>query len=423
MKTKITLIASLLLVLSFQSKAQDVVNLTTTDNIVTVLSAQTGSNIVLVVPSGYTNPQGINSIDLSLMPISITKLTLKGDGTKPTFKIKTLLIPASLSSSIKFQDLNIIGGDETAPASNYVLNNPAANAIPVVDTVAFNNCNIANCRGIVRLQTSGTTYKNIVINNCIMSNIVDYGLVTTAAGSVITNLTISKSTIYGMPSTVLNVAAGTALSTLTISDCTFDNMVNTAGKYLIDLGASNTTTVLNISNTIVGKNLNLATTGAKGIRGGTGFTYTVSNSYTTSDWVTTGNALVGFTAYANPSTSLFKTPTVYNSTAPQTTTVGDYKIIDTNFAAKNSAGDPRWYFDAVTALNDPKTSNISITCSDGTLNLSEMTNVKLFSLSGQLVRTAELTNSVLLSDLSKGIYIAKAGTECKGFSIQKFIIK
>ena len=423
MKTKITLIASLLLVLSFQTKAQDVINLGTTDNIATVLSNQTGTNIVLVVPTGYTNPQGINAIDLTLMPTTITKLTLKGDGTKPTFKIKTLVIPATLTSSLKFQDLNIIGGDEIAPASNYVLNNAAANATPVVDTVLFSNCSIANVRGIIRLQTTGTTYKNIAINNCIMSNIVDYGMVTTAAGSVITNLTISKSTIYGMPSTVLNVAAGTALGTLTISDCTFDNMVNGAGKYLIDLGASNTTTVLTISNTIVGKNLGLATTGAKGIRGGTGYTYTVTNSYTTSDWVTSSNALVGFTAYASPSTTLFKTPTVYNSTAPQTTTAGNYKIIDTNFAGKNSAGDPRWYYDAITALNVPKTSTISITYSDGTLNLSEMTNVKLFSLSGQLVKSAELANSVSISDLSKGVYIAKAGSERTGFTVQKIALK
>ncbi|MFW9596340.1 MAG: hypothetical protein ACMV0Y_00140 [Paludibacter sp.] len=47
--------------------AQDIVNLTTTQTISDALSSYsgTGDNVVLIVPAGYTNPQGTTLTDLT----------------------------------------------------------------------------------------------------------------------------------------------------------------------------------------------------------------------------------------------------------------------------------------------------------------------------------------------------------------------
>ena len=97
-------------------KAQDIINLGVTDDIKTTLSTYTGTNVVLVIPTGYTNPQSVptlsgttytwNSIDLSTLTnlTSSTKITISGDGTNPTLTLKAITLPAALSK-IEFKNL------------------------------------------------------------------------------------------------------------------------------------------------------------------------------------------------------------------------------------------------------------------------------------------------------------------------------
>ena len=403
--------------------AQDVINLGVNDSLGLAIRSYAGlaPDLTVVIPSGYSNPEGagvaIKSIDLSstLTPISTTlkKITIKGDGSKPTLKIKTFVLPASLSTALKFQDLNIIGADPVA-ANNYLINNASANPVPIVDTISLKGCSVSNFRGMIRLQTSGTTYKNIVINNSIISNIVDYTLINVAAGTTVDNIVISNSTVYGVSGTLLTLSAGNALSKVTISNSTFDNVVMTSTKYFIDFGTANASPVLTISNTIIGKNFG---SGVKGIRGAANWTYTTTNSYTTSDWVTSGNALTGFTAYTSTAATLFKTPTTYVVGAPQSASIGDYSIIDATFAGKNNAGDPRWYSATTTDVSSPKASSIIISYNGIEISLTEAQDINIYSVTGNLLKSAKKVNVISVTDLPKGIYLVKAGSAVRKLMI------
>jgi len=262
-------------------------------------------------------------------------------------------------------------------------------------------------------MNSGNNFTNVIINNCIFRNIGSYNVFN--PGGILTNLTVSKSTFYGINGNVfaLGVSAPPYPSAVTISDCTFAD-INIAGtKYFIDLGTTDSVTVLTIKNTILGKTLNSAT---KGIRyGGINYTYSVTNSYTTSDWVTASNNVIGFTAYANAQSNLFKSPSVYTSDAVGTeATVGDYTLIDKSLG---NIGDPRWY-PTTTGVNSPNASSTVISYNGKEISLNEVQDVTIYSVTGDLLKSAKGVNVIAVGNLSHGIYIVKAGT-----TVQKFIVQ
>ena len=349
------------------------------------------SDLTIVIPAGYTNPEGtattIKNIDLTAAyhPINtnLKRLTIKGDGTYPTLKLKLFVLPLSLSTLLKFQDINLVGADATV-ANNYILNNAAANPVPSVDTVTFEGCKITNVRGIIRYQTASTTYKNINFKNCILANLGTYGVISCIASTVLNNISVQNTTIYGIVTNSF-VISPLLPTTFVMSNCTIDNVNGSStSKYLIDFGTANTTTALSISNTILGK----ATTAAnKGIRAGTGFTYTVTNSYKASDWLTSGgSAVVGFSDYTSASTALFNSPTVFDGTN-NTATEGDYNIKDGTFAGATSAGDPRWYNPAI------KLSALSFGGFTYATGSSDPSAEKSFSISADHISSALTINA------------------------------
>ena len=357
----------------------------------TIRNNSSVSDLTIVIPAGYTSPEGsaitIKNIDLTATYIPINsnlkRLTIKGDGTYPTLKVQLFVLPSTLTSLLKFQNLNLVGANATV-SSNYILNNATANPVPAVDTVAFEGCKVTNVRGVIRYQTANTTYKNINFKNCILANIGSYGVIGCAASSALNNVLVQNSTIYGVITNTFVISPAVP-TTFTMSNCTIDNVNGSStSKYLIDLGSSNTTTALSISNSILGK----ATTAAnKGIRGGTGFTYTVTNSYKTSDWVTSGgSAVVGFTDYTSASTALFVAPTTFDGTN-NTATEGDYNIKDGTFAGANSAGDPRWYTPAI------KLSALSIGGFNYTTGGLLPSTEKTFSISADHISSALTLNA------------------------------
>ncbi|MDO9153729.1 MAG: DUF4957 domain-containing protein [Paludibacter sp.] len=321
--------------------ATHVITLSPTDGIGTVLNAYSGfdESVTVIVPAGYTSIEytGIapSNIILSAIPSTIKHLIIKGDGTNPTLLMRGFTFPATGLVTFTVKDLTMKGIEDVSSGALSLTNYVAQSGAVVINSVIFDNCTIANFRGVIRMN-SGNAFTNLTFDHCIIRNIKDYNILNTAAGSTLTNLTFKNSTVYGLNGNVFG-ASGNVPTTVTIADCTFDNIGFVTGKYLIDLGTANTTTALTITNTILGKTLS---SGYKGIRGGTDWTYTVTNSYVTSDWVAAANPVVGFTSYSNASTILFKTPTVYDGTNT-TATIGDYKLMDKSVAG--NVGDPRWY--------------------------------------------------------------------------------
>jgi len=414
--------------------AQDIINLGVNDDIKVKLAGYTGSNVVLVIPAGYTNPQSVpsstvtgtppvttyswSSLDLSTLTnlTSTTKITIKGDGSNPTLTLKTLTLPAALSK-IAFKDLTITGieplgkvpGNVVDPTVNYIFNQGTA-AATVVDSIIFDNCNISTFRSLVRFQnanatTAATQFANHVnINNCIIHNFADYGVIyNSTTGGFFGPIKVTKSTFYGFGATVFMLQKNS--TSIDITDCTFDNVVGGSGKALVDL--STLVAPVTITNCILGKT-QLA---SGGLTVKTAGTLTITNSYNTSDWTAsvstaTAGTTGSFTAYTGASTDLFtnvSVSTIASASAPYTTTVGNYKIKATTFAGANSAGDPRWYLTATAVKQVLTDKGVSF-------NGTEIVNAKGLSLEVYSVlgkRVASSLTSIPTTNFQKGVYIVR----------------
>ncbi len=420
----------------FTTKAQDVIKLGINDDIKTILTAYTGTNVVLVIPAGYTNPQNVpvastttpityswNNIDLSTLTnlTSSTKITFKGDGSKPTLSLKAITLPAALSK-IAFKDLTITGtvpvgnvpGSTIDPTLNYIFNQ-GASAPSIVDSIVLDNCNISTFRSLVRFQsaaavTSPTQKANtVIINNCVVSNFADYGVVyNSTTGGFFGPVKVTKSTFYGFGATVFMLQKNA--TSIDITDCTFDNIVGASAKALVDL--STLVAPVTITNCILGK----TQLSSGGLTIKTAGTLTITNCYSTTDWTAaTSTASAGitgtFTAYSGASTDLFTSVSVSTVAAagppatPYTTTVGNYKIKDATFAGKNSAGDPRWYYNSVQAVNQVLSDK------GVSFNGTEILNTKglyieVYNMLGKKVAASKTTIST--TNYQKGVYVVRA---------------
>jgi hypothetical protein len=410
-------------------KAQDIIKLGVTDDIKVTLAAYTGNNVVLVIPEGYTNPQSTpvastttpityswNTLDLSTLTnlTSTTKITFMGDGTSPTLTLKTITLPPALSK-IEFQGLTITGaspfslvpGNPIDPTANYVFNQ-GASAAAMIDSLVFDNCNISSLRSTLRFQGTSTNQgvNNIIINNCIEHNFADYGVLYCSiltSGPTLGKVKVSKSTFYGFGASVFALQSNA--TSVDISDCTFDNIINITGsKLLVDLKAL--VVPVTITNCILGKAISTAKTVS------TGGTLTITNSYTTSDWLAAGSTATAgitgaFTAITDASTDLFTSvsvSTAATASTPYTTTVGNYKIKDTSFAGANSAGDPRWYLNAVQGIKQVL-SDKGVSFNGTEIVNKNGLSIEVYSVLGKRVTTS-MTN-ISTTNFRKGIYIVR----------------
>ena len=374
--------------------AQDIVNLTTTQTISDALSSYsgTGDNVVLIVPAGYTNPQGTTLTDLTTYSWikASTKLTIKGDGTMPTANLSQFKLPIALT---KFEVSNlVIVGPNTSLTSNYLVN-MSDKTTAEIDSFVISNCIVEGYRSMLRFQNTDVAVKQrakaVVIRNSVFRNFPDYGVVyNNKAASFMDNISVNNCTFYGMFDYVLNIPNN--ITSVNVSNSTFDNVgLNKASpRNVVNLGSQ--TTPINFSNNIVGRSL---TAGAL-INGGT---ITISNSYLTSDATfiesvpaagTTASGAVQKLAVS--ASVLFKTLSSVSGTgAAQSTTVGDYTIIDNTFVGKSSAGDPRWYA-VSTSINNVQINSNSL--------------VSIYTVEGKILRKNVLFKDVV-NQLKNGIYI------------------
>jgi len=418
MKTKILLFS---LLLSFNSliQAQDIITLGAADPIGTALSAYTGNNVVLIIPAGYTNPQGTTAISIPVLTAG-AKITFRGDGSKPELKIKGLTLPTGLNvSAIKFEGLTLSGAT-TDPTANYVINVAAGIAV-TIDSLIFNGCNISTFRSLLRFQSTTATpdqiANNFVLNNCILNNCSDYGVVyNNKVGGLFGAIVAKKSTFYGYGQNVFMCQTNTA--SVSISDCTFDNIVSTStGKYIVDLNAQ--ASPITVTNSIFGGTI-LA---AKGFR--TGGTMSITNCYRTtnstgSDSIKAPGGVTGaIIAYAGTSAQLFKSP---NTSTPGTAFVStaDYSIIDATFAGKTSAGDPRWY--PSTGLKNNSINSFKVFPNPTTDIIyfeKTVSKVEIIDLLGKIVKSQNNVSESNLKSLSAGTYLVRAYDADGNISVQK----
>lgn len=428
MRTNFLLFAMLCLSLNVLI-AGDVINLGVSDKISDALGGYTGSgtDVTIVVPAGYTSPQGTTATDLStvLWITSATKLTIKGDGSKPEILLSQFKLPLAMSK-FEIRDLKVKGPNTTI-TSNYIIN-MSTGVTCLLDSFVVKNSEFSNFRSVARFQNSTDGFsqriKDIVIEQSVFYNFPDYGVIyNNKTLAYMDKIVISKSTFYGLADYVLNIPNN--IQQVDVSDCTFDNVcLNAASKrYLVNLGTQ--TTPLTFKNCIIGR------TAANAGTFTTAGTINIINTYKTSDCpaadaVGTAGVTGAITAYAGATSVLFKTPTVTANavTATQTSTVGDYTIIDNAFEGKSSAGDPRWY---------PTGSGFSSIRMQVMMNQNPVadrisldriySSISIWNVTGQKIKSAANTDYLMVDEIQTGMYILRVADAGGRIITQSFLKK
>ena len=235
----------------------------------------------------------------------------------------------SVIDSITFTNVKITS-DDVALGGKYAFN---ISQPCTIGKIVFESCIGQYGRGFFRTKDNAMTIGSVLINNCIISEIGNYGIVTVDnAANKVDNILIRNSTIYKVNTTVVKNVRNSLTSVIAIENCTF-NEAPLYANYLVDLSTTYTVlTGVNVQNCIFGVGKASGTNvSVKGVRGATGMTITGSGNYSTSDYSSSGNAVPGTTGYSAASTTLFTDAAN-----------GNFKITDVLFPGRSTAGDPRW---------------------------------------------------------------------------------
>jgi hypothetical protein len=264
--------------------------------------------MVYDIPTGYTFDR------------SVTIMSGLGFGAQAVLSLGSNFDASGNIDSLNFYDVTIANN-----GTSYFMN---VGNVAVIGRIDIENCVTQGVysNSFIRLKTSGDVINKLYINNCIIDSFgisAKYAVLYANASSnaKIDDIEIHNSTFYSLYYFVRQ--DGVSTSSLVIDNCTFNDLINQGGYFVRYSGSFPPT--FQISNCIFGK------TGDPANSNGTAGTPNVSNSYSTSDFVLTSNPISGLTAYSGASTDLFADPAN-----------GDFSIKDSNFAGRNSAGDPRW---------------------------------------------------------------------------------
>lgn len=292
------------------------------------------SGSIIILKRGLTyNISSATSLNKSLTILSGTDFI--PDRATIYFTSNFNLTANATIDSLVFQDLNMMSDDY---ASRYVFN---INQVGTIRKVRFENVRGHRFRGWFRMQTgtTGTKVTDFIMNNCIIDSLRDFSLVNTNNSNSVANIKVTNTTLYNARKVIDHRSPG--LNSILFDNCTFHNLPGGGPAavggttYFIDLGTQNSANPIVISNCIFGKSWDDQGLGndARGIQVGTTTSVTVTNSYRTSDFVSTNTLyqIQGLVAYPGPSTNLWVDP---NN--------GNFRFKDNSFAGKSSAGDPRW---------------------------------------------------------------------------------
>lgn len=238
----------------------------------------------------------------------------------------------SVISSIVFDGVTIKGTITT-----YVFNiDQSAN----IENIKFDNCVIKTFRGLLRAKGGTGVLTNFTINNSIVTDIRDYGVLNMDIATWnFSNVILTNSTFYKCQKFIVNGKALIPAKSILISDCTLNEATAVGNKLISFAAAINVTDGVTITNTIIGRGWDLlgtATTyGIDPIDGLPSTNFTVTNSFATADYTltATGTAIPSFpnSTYAKTMTDLWINPAI-----------GDFNFKDLSFQGVKTSGDPRW---------------------------------------------------------------------------------
>jgi hypothetical protein len=266
--------------------------------------------LVYDLPSGYTFDQ------------SVTITSGLGFGPQAVLSLGSNFDASGNIDSLSFNDVTIANN-----GASYFMN---VSNVTVISKLSLENCITEGVysNSFIRLKTAGDEITSLYINNCIIDSFgiaAKYAVLYANASSSakIDNIEIHNSTFYSFYYFVRQ--DGITGSSLIIDNCTFNDMINQGGYFVNYSGTFPAT--FEISNCIFGKTSDPANSNGIKPAGNA----SVSNSYSTTDFIFSANPIAGITAYGGAYTDLFANPDN-----------GDFTIKDNSFAGRNSAGDPRW---------------------------------------------------------------------------------
>lgn len=339
------LVVAFTCLISVQANAQDVIDLTAVENpdiLADTLPDLTSGSIVLLKP-GMSYNAGSYAFDKSFTlqnsePSNLNRPKIDcgdnfnfGDG--------------ATVDSIIFRNLEITG----SYTDNYAIN---SNVAATVGKLMFDGCYIHDLRGIVRMKDNGPgTLDEYVLENCMITLIRDYGLLTVDVNTwAVNNILLSNSTVT---KTRGFITSKNNTETLTIEGCTFSE-TPAAGQRMFrwrESGQDNVTNGIMVKNTLWGTGWDEDASGSTAYDGYDGLgttTWTFENTYITSDLdiATDGDSIEGFNyVYDGLSTDLW-----LNLAS------GNLHFADTTFDGIGNAGDQRW---AIAAADGSLEWNIS----------------------------------------------------------------
>jgi len=325
------IVVVLALFISAQAHAQDVIDLTAVDNpdiLADTLPDLTSGSIVLLKP-GMTYNAGGYAFDKSLTlqnsepsnlnrpKINVSENFNFGDG--------------ATVDSIVFRNLEMSG----SYADHYVIN---SNVAATIGKLLFDGCYIHDLRGVVRTKDTGPgTIDDFVFENCMITMVRDYGLLTVDINTwAVNNIVISNSTVA---KTRGFITSKNNSETVTIEGCTFSE-TPAAGQRMFrwrETGQDNVTGGIMVKNTLWGTGWDEEASGTTAYDGYDGLgttTWTFENTYVTSDLDIADGAdsIEGFNfVYNDLSTDLWLNPAS-----------GNLHYADTTFDGIGNAGDQRW---------------------------------------------------------------------------------
>lgn len=237
------------------------------------------------------------------------------------------IVAGSIIDAITFNNVRLTSDDATL-SSKYVFNIGTA---CTVGKIVFESCKAEAFRGFIRTKEANTI-NEVSINNSVINDIGNYGVVIVDhASAKIENINVTNSTIYRIGASIIRNVRNSFTNSVKVENCTI-NEAPFYNTWLVDFNTFNAASGITIRNCIfgVGK-ASGALSSVRGARAGTATNITGAGNYGTSDYVVTANPIPGVTAYTKSSIELWQNPTG-----------GDFKIKETSFPGRSTAGDPRW---------------------------------------------------------------------------------
>jgi hypothetical protein len=417
MKTKILLLSAFFLTAIFFAKSTVYVVYTSADLLAKVTAAVDGDVITLGQSDSVLTQTALT------IPKRITINAASGLAAKPQLKVGFLM---KNFSSLRIDGVKFFYDKPATPQANtdshYGIQ--AVSETASIDSIKVLNCDISNFgRGLIRADNTTyiATIGTIVINNCTISNASSVSNTYATVGvktAKVSNISITNSTFINGLSGVLYSTDTTTPLNLLVDHVTIYNSGKTGTKAIIGC-TSPAGSTLAVTNSII--YYHGLTTAAADTLATKAIDFSASAGA-----LTLSNSIVcphEFSTKINPLILPLSTSSLwtnYNVVTVDSLSMDANYIVTTYPTQLNSIGDPRGY-KSPSAVISPRSSSMTITFADNTINLSETGDIKIFSVAGQEVKSIQQTSSLSIANLPKGVYIVKAGNQNKGYQIQKFI--